>query len=133
MACQVGIGELAVRLKHAVEYRDLDQIARLLAPDVRWGADPGAPETCHDRSEVLRWYEELDSHGVRAIVEELGAGGDVIMLRLRVTWPDPASEAQEFVRYQVFHVEDGLIATIRGYPDEASALASVLAGQTAQA
>ncbi len=93
-----------------------------------WGGEQDTPEVCHGRADVLRWYEELDGPGVRARVEELCIHQDMIVVGLRVTWPDPAGrEDQVFVRYQVFRVVDGLIADICGYLDRASALASAAA------
>lgn len=125
MPHEVSIGAVGAQLRAAVESRDRALIGQLLAPDVRWGGEQDTPETCHDRADVLRWYAELDAHGVRARVEELCTHQDTIVAGLRITWPDPAGgEDQVFVRYQVFRVVDGLIADIRGYPDRAGALAS---------
>ncbi len=116
---------LAARLKTALESRDRDLLDQLLAPNVRWGGEEETPDTCHNRTDVLRWYEELDAHGVRARVEETINDSDAIVLGLRITWPDhESSEARMFTRYQVFRVVDGLIVDIRGYPTRSDALAT---------
>lgn len=113
---------LAERLKVALESRDQALLARLLADGVRWGGDEDTSDTCHNRADVLRWYERLAAQGVRARVEEILHHGDAIMLGLLITWPDPV-EDRTVLRYQVYRVEDGLIVDIRGCPDRTEALA----------
>ena len=53
------IEAVAAGLTAAFSVGDLDQLAPLLAPDVRWGGEEDTAQTCHGRTQVLAWYRRL--------------------------------------------------------------------------
>ncbi len=116
---------VAERLRTALAGGDLAELAPLLRDDVRWGGEEDTSETCHSRSDVVSWYSHLRHAGMEAVVEDTILGNHSVVLRLGLTWPpSPADEAPGPDRvYQVFHVSDGMITDIRGYPTLEAALA----------
>jgi hypothetical protein len=90
---------MAERLRAAFDAGDLDLLAPLLHPDVRWG-------NCHNRDQVLEWYGVLRAHGMRARVSETQVHGDSIVLGVTVS-------GQVGTAYQTFRVEDDLVVEIR--------------------
>jgi ankyrin repeat protein len=112
---------VAEQLRTAFDAGELDVLGSLLHPDVRWGAGPGG---CHNRAQVLEWYQVLQARGVRSRVSEALLEGDAIVLGLAVTRPPGAPHAgRPETTYQVFKVSGGAIVEIRGYPDRKDALA----------
>jgi SnoaL-like domain len=114
-------GTVAAALRTAFSAADLDLLADLLHPDVRWGGDEDTADTCRDREAVLAWYGGLLRSGVRATVDEVVARDSAILLGLTVSWPDEAGERPTLI-YQVFRLDRGLIVDIRGYPDRDDAM-----------
>lgn len=119
---------LAGLVGQALAGADLDSYANLLHPDVRWGApgDPSPP--CQNRAQVLAWYRNGRQAGTRARVTETVAAGDKILVGLRVTGaPTGQGAGDEFERWQVLTVRDGLVADIRGFEnrDEAATAAGL--------
>lgn len=100
---------VAERLRAAFTASDPDILAGILDPDVRWGGEEDAPETCHSREDVLAWYKGLYARGVRATVAETWIEGDHIILALDVHRPDGLTTRN----YQRFTVRDGAIVDIR--------------------
>lgn len=122
------VQRLAGLVGQALAEADLDGYADLLHPDVRWGApgDPSPP--CQNRAQVLAWYRNGWEAGTRARVTETVAAGDKILVGMRVTEaPADAGAADEFDRWQVLTVRDGMVADIRGFDsrDEAAAAAGL--------
>ena len=116
--------ELAVRLRAALETRDVDGFGRLLADDVRWGGAEETPETCHSRSDVLDRLAGLDRAGVERAVLEVVPGVGAVLVGFRVVnRPEPGASRRERTVYQVMAVRGGQITDIRGYPDRALAAA----------
>lgn len=114
---------VAAALRTAFGTADLDLMADLLHPDVRWGGDEDTADTCHDREAVLAWYGGLLRRGVRATVDEVVARDSVVLLGLTVSWPDvPDEKPPPTLIYQVFRLDRGLIVDIRGYPDRDDAM-----------
>jgi len=116
---------LAAQIRDALAAADLDAYARLLHPEVRWGApgDPSPP--CQTRAQVLAWYRNGRSAGMRAHVTETVVGGDKILVGLRVSGSEAAMTAgEETDRWQVLTVRDGLVADIRGFDDRDEAAAA---------
>lgn len=115
---------LAGLLGQALAEADLDAYADLLHPDVRWGApgDPSPP--CQNRDQVLTWYRNGWEAGTRARVTETVAAGDKILVGLRVTGAPSESAGNEFDRWQVLTVRDGMVADIRGFDDRNEAAAA---------
>ncbi|WP_412544352.1 nuclear transport factor 2 family protein [Longispora sp. K20-0274] len=116
--------QVAARLEAAFAGNDLDLMAALLAPDVRWGGEEDTDTTCHDRTAVLAFYGVLHARGVTARVTETLTGPDVVVARLDIDWPEPEDDEQPRGGYQVFSLTGGLITDICGYPDRAEALAA---------
>ena len=122
---QQDIPELAEQLRSLFDGNDLKGLAPLLGDDVRWGGDEDTDDTCHNRADVLAWYGKLQSAGVDATVHEVMVEGDSIVVALTMTWPAAfmAEHHRPPVVYQVFRVDGGKIADIRGYPERDEALA----------
>ena len=75
--------EACEALQDAVRRNDLSVIEGLLADDVRWyGNGPGG---CHNREQVLATLRAQLEHGIRPLLEEAGAEGDRLLLRVRLS------------------------------------------------
>ena len=72
--------ERARRGYEAVLRGDLDVIAEMLAPDVRWhGGDPDAEGACRNRGEALQFMRR--ARGVQAeLVDVVDAGDQVVVV-----------------------------------------------------
>jgi ketosteroid isomerase-like protein len=70
---------------------DMDAIAPLLDPEVKWhGGDPSAAGGCHNRSEVLEFMRQaLTRRGMVELVEVIDAGDRVVVIL------QPTSDAGE--------------------------------------
>jgi len=90
------IGE---RLQGAFETGDVEVLASLLDPEVRWG---GGPRGCWNRDQVLDWYRVLRDRLGPVRVDEVVVHDHGVELRL----PDDRS--------QTFRVVGGLIVEIHG-------------------
>ena len=101
---------IAERLRSAFELQDLDILAGVLDPDVRWGGEEDTPETCQNRADVLAWYGGLIDQGVRASVVAAEVEPDRVVLTLDVTWPGGGTSRN----HQVFRIAAGHIVDIRG-------------------
>ena len=109
------IEAVAAGLTAALSVGDLDQLAPLLAPDVRWGGDEDTEQTCHSRAEVLAWYQRLRAQGVQAQVLGTQIRGDAVVLLMAVQWPEgwDSGDDRRSTQAQVFRVRDGLVVAIR--------------------
>jgi hypothetical protein len=117
---------LATQLRTAFNARDIDTFRGLLAEDARWGEDPDAPNTCHNRAEIVAHMKRLLAEGVRASITETTTGPRGVACLLDVGWPDPNNAPRGRSRfYQVYVVTDGLIIEIQGHDDQDSALAAI--------
>ena len=114
----------AGKLRAAFEDEDEALLASVLDPAVRWGGEEETPETCHTREEVIAWYSQLRTAGVRARVQQAITFEHAVVLGLILTRPDggPASEVPAFV-YQVFRLTGDKVIDIRGFPERDEALA----------
>lgn len=106
---------VAARLRTAYETGDLDVLADVLHPDVRWGWGPGG---CHTRAQVLERFGVLRARGVRVDVLGVQVRGDSVVVALGGV---PAGAGI----HQVFRVAEGAVVEIRGYADQEEALASI--------
>jgi hypothetical protein len=113
--------QLADQVKAALESADLSAYAHLLDPDVHWGPPGDQSFGCHNRDQVLSWYQRGRDAGVRAKVTATIVSGDRILVGLSVTGRDDGGMAN---RWQVLTVRDGLVVDIAGFDDEAGAAAS---------
>jgi ankyrin repeat protein len=111
------MADIARQLETACRDLDLDLLAPLLHPQVRWA-------TCGSREEVLDWYRQVLTAGTTASVHSVEVDGDSVILGITMAReatgarPGPAERV-----YQVYTVAGAEIVQIRGYPDRASALA----------
>jgi len=112
---------LAARVRSALAAADPAQFAELLDPNVTWGAPDDPAPSCRNRRQVLAWYEQGRAAGRRAQVRDVTVHGDKLLVSMLVT--SSATDAGD-PRWQVLTVTDGRITDIRGYDDEAAALAA---------
>ena len=116
----------ATQLRTAFNARDIETFRGLLAEDARWGEDPDAPNTCHNRAEIIAHVKRLLDEGVRASITETTTGPRGVACLLEVEWPDPENAPPDRFRfYQVYVVTDGLVTEIQGHDDQDSALAAI--------
>jgi SnoaL-like domain len=116
-----GIGE---RVRAALDSADLDAIAELLDPAVRWGAPDDHAFDCQNRSEVLAWYQRRRDAGTRARVTEVIVRGDQMLVGLRVFGDAAANQAGgEVQRWQVMTLAGERVIDIRGFDDRELAAA----------
>jgi ketosteroid isomerase-like protein len=111
---------IAARLRDAYQTGDLAALEELLHPQVRWGGAEDTPQTCHNRLDVLTWYEQGYRSGMRATVLDVLTRPGAVLFTLRVSGRRPGKAVEV---HQVFRLADGLIADIRGYPERDLALA----------
>jgi ankyrin repeat protein len=109
------------QLRAAFDNSDLELLSSLLDDDVRWG---GGPAGCHNRIQVIDWYQALHNQGVHGRVIEAIVEGDAVVLGLVMS----RAGGSGATHYQVFKVRDGRVVEIWGHPDREEALASVTHG-----
>ncbi|HEY1590291.1 MAG TPA: nuclear transport factor 2 family protein [Solirubrobacteraceae bacterium] len=103
---------------------DVDAIAGMLAPDVRWhgaGDDTGG---CQNRKQALRWMREAIERGVAVeLLDARELSGDRVALVLRRR---PSSDDPEPPRPhgEIISFRDGLITEMVVYPTVEEALAA---------
>ena len=126
------LDELAGQVRAALGSGDLTAYGHLLAPDVRWGPPGDQVSGCHNRRQVLEWYQAARDQGMRAEVTEVVSGTDRLLVGLVVSGRRAEDGDDEDgddevggdgPRWQVLTVRDGLIADIRGFDDRAEAAA----------
>jgi hypothetical protein len=115
----------AGRVRSALESGDLDAIKDLLDPGARWGAPEGPSDAdCRNRDQVIAWWARARAAGARAVVTEVSAGAETLLVGLEVTGTSAADEAGGAVRrWQVLTVRGDRIADIRGFDDRTAAAA----------
>ena len=82
--------DIARRLEAAYRDLDLELLGSLLHPQVHWTG------VCTNKGEVLDWYRNLLTDGIRSTVESVEVNGDAVVLGLSVArqaegagWPRP--------------------------------------------
>jgi SnoaL-like domain len=113
--------ELAALVRVVLEAADLDAYRELLDPDARWGPPDDDVSGCHNRDEILAWYQLGRDSGLRANVVETVVSGDKIFVGLQVHRPGDTDD-DESVRWQVLTVVDGRVCDIRGFEDRDEAV-----------
>ncbi len=115
--------ELARRGYEALVRGDLDAIAELLAPDVRWHAgDPDAEGACQGRAQALAWIHRPERQGPGRLVDVIDAGDKVLVL---LEAPDEAAGGGAVrLRGQVSTFRDGKVVEMVGYATPADAFAA---------
>lgn len=122
---QAEIVDLASKVEAALNAADLSAFAALLDPDVNWGPPGDAVSGCHNRAQVVTWYERARAGGMSGQVTEVVAGEGVLLVGLRVEGTEEARQAGGVAeRWQVLRVRQGRVVDIRGYPDRGAAAAA---------
>jgi len=111
---------LAERVRAAITARDLDEFARLLSDDVRWGNDEH-PRRCRSRSDVLATFRQLMKAGAEGDITELVAGTNGLLCGLLVRLPGPGDHSIERTIFHVYLASDQHIVEIQPYEDRGAA------------
>ncbi|HET9732285.1 MAG TPA: ankyrin repeat domain-containing protein [Acidimicrobiales bacterium] len=110
------MADIADALEAAHAEGDLELLASLLHPEVRWTGE------CTNKAQVLDWYRDLLAEGTQATVHSVEVDGDAVILGLSVTRTAKGARPAPAQRlYQVFTVAGAQIVEIHGYPDRATA------------
>jgi ketosteroid isomerase-like protein len=113
--------ELARRGYEALAAGDLEVVAELLDPAVRWhGGDPDAPGACNGRDQALEFIRAARSRGPLPDVVEMTAVGDrvVAVLRPRPSPEDGPTDASEpALRANLTTFRDGKVIEMIGFED----------------
>ena len=117
--------ELTERVRLTLESGDLDAIRDLLDSGARWGVAEGPHEAdCQNRDQVIAWWASARAAGARALVTEVTAGAETLLMGLEVTGTPAAREAGGAAkRWQVLTLRGDRIVDIRGFDDRAAAAA----------
>jgi ketosteroid isomerase-like protein len=116
--------EIARRGFEAALRGDLDAIAEILDPAVRWhGGDPTAPGACHNRRDALAFMRQsaVTRGGQFELVEVVEAGDRVVVV---MRGPATAGEPLPAPVANVTTFRDGKVVEIVHYPDADEALAA---------
>jgi ketosteroid isomerase-like protein len=111
---------IARRGYEAIARGDVDAIADLLHPDVKWhGGDPTATDGCVNRAQVLTWMRRRTvPRGVAELVEVVDAGDQVVVI---MRWPADGDEPSELIA-NLTTFRDGKVVEMVHYPDPNDAL-----------
>jgi hypothetical protein len=108
----------AVRIRNALNARDMDAFRALIAEDALWGdGGPADERTCHNRDAIIATYKQLLHQGVRGTVTQTTSGPGGVVCTVDIDWPADAPNPRGSTLYQVFRVTDGLVTRIQGYDD----------------
>jgi ketosteroid isomerase-like protein len=105
----------------AVIQRDLDALAELLDPAVRWHAgDPDAKYACHNKEEALQFMRRnwLSGGSPGELVDVVDAGDKVVVIMRPV--PDETGAPATSANVTTFR--DGKVVEMVHYPDPQDAL-----------
>jgi ketosteroid isomerase-like protein len=107
---------------------DLDAIAELLDPDVKWhGGDPTAAGSCQNRDQalaVMRKADVIRGAGFE-LVDVVGAGDKVVV----IIRPPSHGESPPAPVANLTTFRDGKVVEMVHYPNPDDALAAARAGQ----
>jgi hypothetical protein len=101
--------EVAARLPRTLDRAGLVAFLALLHEQVRWGGDEDGEKTCHSRDDVARTLGDLVERGDPVTVVGVVVREPYVLLTLQL---------EDWVRYEVLTVRDGLIVDIRPGDDE---------------
>jgi len=101
---------------------DLDVIAAMLAPDVKWhGGDPKAVGSCQNRTEALEFIQRaVKNRGVGDLVDVIGRGEKVVV----VLQPPADPEAPVRLVANLTTFRNGKVVEMVAYADPDEALAA---------
>ncbi|MGZ4201848.1 MAG: nuclear transport factor 2 family protein [Thermoleophilaceae bacterium] len=111
--------ELARRGWEAVQRGDLDAVAALLAPDVKWhGGDPAVG--CQNRAEALEFIRQgIARRGPSELVDVMDAGDKVVVVLRRATGDGETELVANLTTFR-----DGKVVEMVRYPSADDALAA---------
>lgn len=116
------LADLASKVKDALSVADLSAFSDLLDPDVTWGPPGDDVSGCHNRDQVIAWYNRARADGMNGQVTEVHLGDNALLVGLRVTGTQEAQDSGGATdRWQVLRVRNGRVVDIRGYPDRLEA------------
>jgi ketosteroid isomerase-like protein len=116
------ITELVDLVRSALTEGDLEAYQDLLAPNAHWGAADEPEWGCHNRNQILAWYQAAQGEGIRAEVNEVVPGPDSLLVGVTVSGTAAAEDAGGSAsRWQVMTVRDGRITDIAGFDNRADA------------
>lgn len=106
----------------AIARGDLDAVAELLVPDVKWhGGDPDSGFACHNREQVLAFMRNRAQARMGELVEVIDAGNSVVV----VMQPPPEDGQTPPRRANVTSFRDGRVVEMIGFESPEAALAHV--------
>jgi hypothetical protein len=108
--------QIAQLVRVALQAADLNAYRELLDPHVSWGPPDDEVSGCHNRDEVLEWYQLARDSGVRANVTETIVKGDRILVGLSIRQTNSAVGVDS-PRWQILMVANGKVKDIRGFDD----------------
>jgi ketosteroid isomerase-like protein len=103
--------------------RDLDALAELLDPAVRWHAgDPDAKYACHNKGEALQFMRKnwLSGGSPGELLDVVDAGDKVVVIMRR----GPADEGSAPTVANLTTFRDGKVVEMVHFPDPKDALAA---------
>lgn len=104
---------------------DLDAIASMLSPDVRWHAAGDDHGGCQNRDQTVTWMREGLGRGVRVdLLEARALDGDRVLALLQRKVPVGDRDEQPPRHGQIVTFRDGLITEMVAYPSAEEALAA---------
>ena len=114
--------EVARRGYAAIARGDLDAVAELLAPDVKWhGGDPDAEGACRNRNEALAFMRNRAMARMGQLVDVVDAGDSVVV----VMQPPPQDGETPPRRANVTRFRDGQVVEMIAFESPEAALAHV--------
>jgi ketosteroid isomerase-like protein len=100
----------------------------IVHPDLEWTyLDPAlehpTPQVCHGRHELEQMLRHWAEHGLRAELDEVITGGDLVMVGVRTPRVNaPLARRGDDRAYSVLTVRDGRIVALRDCRDRQEAL-----------
>ena len=108
---------LARRGYEAVIRGDLDVIADVLDPEVKWhGGDPDDEAACHNRRETLAFMRNARGGGPGELIDVVDAGDRVVVIM--------RARGEERLVANLTTFRDGKVVEMVHYPEAADALAA---------
>lgn len=119
--------ELARRGYEAAMRGELEVIADLLAPDVRWhGGDPSFAGSCHDREDVLAVLRRARGKRIGELIDVVDAGEKVVVIMRPAAGEEDDRPGRLVANLTTFR--DGKVVEMVHYPDPEDALAAAGVG-----